>query len=119
LKLEHRWPFGALSTPRDKKLHAALGGVSAGFELKWVVPTGTRLRYVLDIARPFEFIAIKLDGRVHNCDRIRQRDAEKDAFCASQGWRMIRVSNARVDHDIDGTAAYVLGEIAKLRTAAA
>jgi len=117
--LKHRWPHGALSTPRDKALHHALGGVAAGFELRWVVGTGTKLRYVLDIALPFEFIAIELDGRTHQCDRIRARDAEKDAFCASRGWRVIRLSNSLVDNNLDGAVDYVNSEIEKLRTVAA
>ena len=63
--------------------------------------------YVVDfICIPVKLI-IEVDGGIHDLQR---EDAARTAWLEEQGYRVVRFSNERVLHELDG----VLGEILKV-----
>ncbi|MGV9010898.1 endonuclease domain-containing protein [Brevundimonas sp.] len=62
------------------------------------VPIGP---YVVDFACLRAKLVIEVDGGVHQRTDIAVRDIERDAWLTRQGFRVIRIPNARVEDDLD------------------
>ena len=86
-----------LPLPQLALLHA----LGPGWEPEWIVPTrmgresGYPTNYKVDIAHPFERIAIEVDGACHGPIARREEDQRKSLFLAENGWLVLRVSNQR------------------------
>ena len=65
--------------------------------------------YVVDFACHSARLVIEVDGGIHGRTDVAVRDLERDAWFATQGYRVLRISNRRVFEDQDS----VLAEIAK------
>lgn len=50
-------------------------------------------RYRIDFAIPDLRLAIEVDGWYHRMPGKAERDAERDAFLATRGWRTLRISD--------------------------
>lgn len=61
--------------------------------------------YILDFYKPYNRVAIEVDGGVHS--KKRGRDRRRDTRLAVEGIRTIRVSNREVEHDLDGVVARI------------
>ena len=63
------------------------------------VPCG---RYILDYAVLSGKLAVEVDGESHPTGGGPARDAERDAWFATQGWRVLRFTNPEVLSNLDG-----------------
>ena len=78
-----------------------LGEKAVQIYLRSLVPLGAHLRrevpigpYVVDFAWLSARIVIEVDGASHRLPGRAARDAERDAFLRSQGFRVIRINDA-------------------------
>ena len=62
-------------------------------------------RFVLDFYCPEKRLCIEVDGPIH--ERQRERDAERDAFLAAAGIRVLRVTNLEVQGQMEATLARI------------
>lgn len=76
----------ALGWPTEFVVRTGAGGSAAGLST----------HYKIDIANPETKVAIEVDGPSHDNPKARARDEKKAAFLRSQGWRVLRFSNAAV-----------------------
>jgi very-short-patch-repair endonuclease len=68
------------------------------------VPIG---RYVADFACLAARFVIEVDGGVHALPDVQLRDAIRDAWLKSEGYRVFRFGNERVLEDLDGVMAAI------------
>lgn len=57
--------------------------------------------YVVDFACLRARLVIEVDGGVHDRTDIALRDLERDAWLRSEGFRVLRIPNARIEQDIE------------------
>ena len=76
--------------------------------------SGRPYHYRLDMAHPELKIAVEVDGRSHNWEKIKESDARKDAFLASSGWIVLRFSNTAVMDDLAGCVQTVTSTMLRL-----
>lgn len=53
-------------------------------------------KWFLDFAWPDRKIGLEIDGEQHEWPERKQMDKEKDAYCASQGWKILRLKWADI-----------------------
>ncbi|EAU43173.1 hypothetical protein FP2506_10026 [Fulvimarina pelagi HTCC2506] len=58
-------------------------------------------KYIVDFACHTLKLVIEIDGAQHNQDANLQRDAERDRWLSSQGYRVVRFTNDDVKHQIN------------------
>ena len=63
--------------------------------------------YVVDFACLRAKLVIEVDGGIHDRTDVAFRDLERDAWLQSEGFRVLRIPNARIEQDIEA----VVGEI--------
>ena len=73
------------------------------------VPVG---RYIVDFVARREKLVIELDGDSHAFQV--EYDAERTRFLEAQGYRVLRVSNTEVGHNLDGLCDTILHELGRL-----
>jgi very-short-patch-repair endonuclease len=69
---------------------------------------------VLDFYCPSHRLAIEVDGWCHNQGDQPQRDERRDAWLASQGVRVLRLTASDVLYRCDDAMAAILGEAMQL-----
>lgn len=90
------------------------------WQTEFVVTTGATRgsgmphHYRLDMAHPELKIAVEVDGRSHNWEKVKESDARKDAFLASLGWNVLRFSNTAVMDDLAGCVQTVTSTMLRL-----
>jgi very-short-patch-repair endonuclease len=67
--------------------------------------------YVVDFACFHPKLAIEIDGGQHSYSRHRKRDAARDTYLSSSGFRMFRFWNSDVDRNLEGVLTVVLNEL--------
>ncbi len=70
-----------------------------GWKFKRQVPLG---RFILDFYCADARVAVEVDGATHSTATELAADADKAEFLKSNGVRLVRVSNADVDDNIEG-----------------
>ena len=68
-------------------------------------------RYYADFACHGRRLVIEVDGDTHGSDEAVDYDACRDAFIASQGYRILRASNSDVMHNLEGVMTAVLSAL--------
>lgn len=63
--------------------------------------------YVVDFACLRAKLVIEVDGGVHERTDVALRDLERDAWLSGQGFRVLRVSNERVEKDLDAVVSEI------------
>ena len=63
--------------------------------------------YVVDFACLRAKLVIEVDGGVHERGDVALRDAERDAWLAGQGFRVLRISSKRVERERDAVATEI------------
>lgn len=67
--------------------------------------------YVADFACTQERLIVEVDGDTHATDAEVEHDRRRDAYLASQGWRVLRVTNEdvfkRLEDVLEGIARAV------------
>ena len=56
-------------------------------------------------------LILELDGGIHDLPSVAARDAERDAWLTSRGYRVMRFANAQAIADIDGVIQEILARI--------
>jgi very-short-patch-repair endonuclease len=64
--------------------------------------------YVVDFCCVNRRLVVEVDGAVHGMGTQPQRDVERDRFITENGYRVLRVSAARILADVEGTAAAIV-----------
>jgi len=88
---------GKLTAPQKQMLHR----LGPGWQAEFAVPTrrprtkGAPTCIKLDIVNPKLRIGIELDGPSHRTLRGRESDQRQMAFLLRNGWRILRISNAK------------------------
>ena len=73
--------------------------------------------YVVDFACLRAKLVIEVDGGVHERTDVALRDLERDAWLTGQGFRVIRISNKRIERELDAVILEIDSAIrAKVRT---
>jgi very-short-patch-repair endonuclease len=92
-------------TGSEQRLWQALRGKRLG---------GVRFRrqhvlgpYVTDFFCSARRLAIEIDGGAHEAEEAQMRDAQRDAWMASRGVRVLRIPDRRVREDFDGVLAII------------
>ncbi|HEY3500713.1 MAG TPA: endonuclease domain-containing protein [Polyangiaceae bacterium] len=57
--------------------------------------------YIVDFWCPSAAVAVEVDGGYHETPEQRARDANRDKAMRGLGIRVLRVSNAQVEHELD------------------
>ena len=63
--------------------------------------------YVADFACLRARLVIEVDGGVHNRTDVALRDLKRDAWLASEGYRVLRIDSRRIPHDLDAVIAEI------------
>ncbi|HYD27624.1 endonuclease domain-containing protein [Brevundimonas sp.] len=63
--------------------------------------------YVVDFACLRAKLVIEVDGGVHERTDVALRDLERDGWLNSQGFRVLRVPNARVEQDLHAVVSEI------------
>jgi very-short-patch-repair endonuclease len=77
-----------------------------GFHFRRQVEFGKR--YYLDFCCHSAKLVVEVDGDTHCLGRAPERDARRDAFIQSEGYRVLRVTNLDVMDNIDGVITVIL-----------
>lgn len=93
-------------TPQEVKLWANLRTLQQlGFHFRRQAPIGT---YIVDFACFQKRVVIEADGGQHGFTENAERDHRRDAFLASQGFRILRFWNSDIDQNLDGVMEHIL-----------
>jgi len=66
------------------------------FNLNKIYPN----HYKIDIASKELMLAIEVDGRTHNNNKVKECDKKKTNLLISQGWRVLRLSNLQIQKEL-------------------
>ena len=58
--------------------------------------------YIVDFYCPKASLIVELDGSQHYSEKAKQDDAERDAFLAGYGMRVLRISNYEINTNFEG-----------------
>jgi very-short-patch-repair endonuclease len=86
----------------EKVLWKALRKPDLGFRRQ--APIG---RYVADFVCLSARVVVEVDGGVHALAEVQLRDAKRDAWLKSEGYRVLRFKNELVLDDLDGVMATI------------
>jgi very-short-patch-repair endonuclease len=87
-------------TPQEVKLWLQLKHFNArGFHFRRQVPIGL---YIVDFAEKSARLVIEVDGSQHGMAKGQLRDASRDIFLESLGFRVLRFWNIDIDQAMDG-----------------
>ena len=67
--------------------------------------------YVVDFACLRARLVIEVDGGVHNLTDVALRDLKRDAWLASEGYRVLRIDSRRIPGDLDAVVAEITNAI--------
>ena len=88
-------------------------------ETEFVVPTkikrglGYPTCYKIDIALPWEMIAIEVDGNSHCSLEIQTQDKKKEDFLRGKGWKVFRFKNEEVTERLSECVERISSTISK------
>jgi very-short-patch-repair endonuclease len=92
-------------TPPELRLWNALRTRPEGFKFRRQHPLGD---YILDFYCREAGLAIEVDGVSHELGNNPQRDERRDAWCASQGVRTLRIAATDVRDNFDGVVGHII-----------
>ena len=85
-------------TPEEEMMWEVLRDTKRQFRFRRQHAVG---RFILDFYCPAKRLCIEVDGPIH--ERQRERDAERDAYLASAGIRVLRITNREVMGQMEAT----------------
>ena len=68
-------------------------------------------QFVLDFYCPEKRFAIELDGEIHNEEKVKNHDENRDGFTKDFNIRIIRIKNEMIFDDIDKVLKFIKKEI--------
>lgn len=66
-------------------------------------------RFVVDFANHRRRLILEIDGGAHRLPQVTLRDAERDAWLRSQGYRVVRLDSQAVMRDLAGALGSAIG----------
>jgi very-short-patch-repair endonuclease len=101
-------------TPQEAKLWVQLRYMKQdGFHFRRQVPIGN---CIVDFAEKMHRLVIEVDGSQHGETEGIAKDAARDGFLQSLGYRVLRFWNIDVDRNMDGVIDTVIGALADRTT---
>ena len=94
-------------TEAESRLWRALRGRQTGVKFRRQMPIG---RYIADFACLSHRLIVEVDGSHHGETNI--YDQRRDKWLTEQGFRLLRVSNDSVLHELDGVLAAIAQSLA-------
>lgn len=91
-------------TPAEAILWDALRRNQSGRKFHRQRPVG---RYIADFYCPQARLVIELDGPIHDTPDRREYDAIRDQTLSARGLRVLRLTNAQIESDLDGCLAHI------------
>lgn len=79
-----------------------------GFHFRGQAPFGP---YAVDFVCHRERLIVEVDGGIHGLEAVMERDAKRDAWLTARGYRVLRVSDQAVAHDVASIVTLILAEI--------
>lgn len=67
--------------------------------------------YIVDFAYPAARLIIEVDGSQHGSEHGLSRDADRSAWLTAEGYRLVRVWNNDVMHDIEAVMDLIYAEL--------
>ena len=96
-------------TPQEVKLWVKLRGLKPlGFHFRRQAPIGP---FIVDFVCFQHHVIVEADGGQHGYAQHLSRDARRDQFLESQGFRVLRFWNSEIDHSLDGVVEKILTEL--------
>ncbi|MEG3145055.1 endonuclease domain-containing protein [Sphingomonas sp. RT2P30] len=92
-------------TPPEVRLWQWLRTRPGGFKFRHQHPTGP---YVFDFYCAAVKLVIEVDGEVHARGDRPERDIVRDAWCAGQGMRVMRIAALDVMQDLDAVSRAIM-----------
>jgi very-short-patch-repair endonuclease len=91
-------------TPAEKTLWQALRRLE-GFNFRRQVAFGP---YIVDFVCHRHRLIVEVDGGIHELEVVAERDAEREVWLRSRGYRIVRINNATVTLERGTAIAAVL-----------
>jgi very-short-patch-repair endonuclease len=88
----------------ERQLWMALRAAE-GFHFRRQAPMG---RYVVDFVCHRTRLIVEVDGGVHDIDAVAARDNERDAWLASRGYQVLRITNSEAIGATEASVAAIL-----------
>ena len=96
-------------TSAEKRLWSRLRQLKAqGYKFRRQVPID---RFIVDFACLSERLIIEIDGGTHSTDEERRKDAEREAYLESQGFRVVRFWNGDVFENLNGVMDSIMATL--------
>ncbi len=72
-------------------------------------------RYRIDLAFPYQMIAIECDGRAsHSSPKQKAHDRKKDKFLRERGWTVLRFTGSRIHRNLPGVVSKISEYVRKV-----
>lgn len=85
-------------TSIERRLADALNAAGISFKFQYVVGD----KFLCDFAFPHAMLIVECDGEYwHSTPQQRKRDASKDAYLQACGYTVLRLSDKRIEQDVD------------------
>ena len=71
--------------------------------------------YRIDLAFPYQMIAIECDGKAyHSTPKQKARDRKKDKFLRDRGWTVLRFTGSRIHRDLPSVVTIISESLNKV-----
>lgn len=67
--------------------------------------------YILDFYIPQANLCIEIDGGIHNLEKVRLKDTNKDAFLKQNGINILRFKNQEIEDEIEEVIEMIKKEL--------
>jgi very-short-patch-repair endonuclease len=99
----------ANTTPHERTLWRALKEIPLeGSHFRRQAPIGP---YIVDFFCPAKRLIIELDGGHHNDDEQAKRDAERQCWLESEGYRVVRFWNSQISRELNAVLERIYVEL--------
>lgn len=109
---------GRGATVEQLSLYNELNKIDGSFSMEYIEKTGKykdRFKapnhYKIDIASNVHKIAIEVDGSSHNSLKIKECDQRKDKLLSLRGWKVLRLSNSKIQNELENCVQMVMSMI--------
>ena len=90
-------------------------GPRASIAWRWLSPSDADRTYIVDFVSHSAKVVIEVDGGQHFDDAYEARDARRDKFLRSKGFRVLRFSNHDVMTNLEGVWTVIAAAVGEAR----
>lgn len=109
---------GRGNTKQQQLLYDELVKINKSFSCEYIFSTRNLneekiypTHYKIDIASEKLMLAIEVDGKSHNRNKIKECDKKKTDLLISQGWKVLRLSNLQIEKELMSCVQAVMSMI--------